>query len=208
MAKQEINVARTFFRGLVVVLPVAVLLATLVWLARTAETLLGGLFKPFLPEPIHFPGMGVLIAILLCYGMGLSLNTAFARRLVAAWHQLLEHIPLIKSLYGAVEDIIDSFSQGQKGRFNRVVKVRIPSMNVWLVGFVTREDLTALPNGLNDSNEIAVYLPMSYQIGGYLVFIPRSAIEPLEMSVEDASRLVLTAGMSVRQRPVERTLAK
>jgi uncharacterized membrane protein len=94
---------------------------------------------------------------------------------------------------------LESFSQGKTRRFNRVVKIHLEQFDMWLIGFVTREDLTQLPDGLNNGTEIAVYLPMSYQIGGYLVFVPKSKVQPLNLSVEDASRLVLTAGMSIRK---------
>jgi uncharacterized membrane protein len=69
--------------------------------------------------------------------------------------------------------------------------------NMRLVGFVTRENTTELPHARDTGDEIVgVYLPMSYQIGGYTLFVPRSAIERMDMSVEDAMRFVLTAGMS------------
>jgi uncharacterized membrane protein len=64
---------------------------------------------------------------------------------------------------------------------------------------VTREDFSSLPGKLGASDTVGVYLPMSYQIGGYTVFLPRSAIEPIDMSVEDAMRFTLTAGMSSAQ---------
>jgi uncharacterized membrane protein len=129
------------------------------------------------------------------------MNTVIGPRIVTGWHRLVERIPLVKSLYGAVEDILDSFSQDKKKRFNSVVKIKFPSANGWLIGFVTRQDLSDLPTGLNSPDEIAVYLPMSYQIGGYLIFVPKSAVEPLQLSVEDASRLGLSAGMSIHKAP-------
>jgi uncharacterized membrane protein len=193
--------ARTFFKGLAVVLPVAILVATVFWLGRGMEALFSGLFKPFLPANVYFPGMGLIIGLVLCYLVGILMNTVIGPRIVTGWHRLVERIPLVKSLYGAVEDILDSFSQDKKKRFNSVVKIKFPSANGWLIGFVTRQDLSDLPTGLNSPDEIAVYLPMSYQIGGYLIFVPKSAVEPLQLSVEDASRLVLTAGMSIHKAP-------
>jgi uncharacterized membrane protein len=195
------SITRTFFKGLAVVLPVAILLASVVWLARAADATLIAFFQPFLPTQYHLPGVGLLMAVILCYLAGLLMNTTLAPRIIAAWHRVLERIPLIKSLYGAVEDILDSFSKNKERRFNRVVKVHFADLNIWVVGFVTREDLSGLPDGLNNAAEMAVYLPMSYQIGGYLVIVPKSAVHPLDLSVEDASRFVLTAGMSIRKAP-------
>lgn len=84
----------------------------------------------------------------------------------------------------------------RRKRYNRVVLVKFKEPQVQLVGFVTQEDITQLPLGMTNTEMVAVYLPMSYQIGGYLVFVPKSNIEPVELSIEDASRLILTAGMS------------
>ena len=71
--------------------------------------------------------------------------------------------------------------------------------NLHLIGFVTREDFRGTPFGLADADTVAVYLPMSYQIGGYTVLLPRRLIEPIDMSVEDALRFAVTAGMSRTQ---------
>ena len=67
-------------------------------------------------------------------------------------------------------------------------------------GFVTRRDFSALPPNLGDEHTIAVYLPMSYQVGGYTLMLPRDAVEPLDMSVDEAMRYALTAGMSTARR--------
>jgi uncharacterized membrane protein len=193
------SIGATLLRGFAVVLPIVVLVASVWWLVRTAEALAGPIIRPFFPHAAYVPGMGLATAVVACYIVGVFINTRPALGLISLWHRLLDRIPLVKSLYGAVEDILASMSQGKDKRFDRVVKVKLPALDMWLVGFVTREDLSALPPGLDSSEEMAVYLPMSYQIGGYLIFVPRSSVEPLHMSVEDASRLVLTAGMSVRK---------
>ena len=66
-----------------------------------------------------------------------------------------------------------------------------------LIGFVTRQAFRDLPDGIGEEgNTVAVYLPMSYQIGGYTVFLPRSSVKPLDMSVEQVMRFALTAGMT------------
>ena len=67
-----------------------------------------------------------------------------------------------------------------------------------LLGFVTREDFSDLPAGLAGEGVVAVYLPMSYQIGGYTVMLPRSAIEPVNMSMQDAMKFAVTGGMKAK----------
>ena len=74
--------------------------------------------------------------------------------------------------------------------------MRFKDSDFRLIGFVTRDDLSTLPGGLGSKDEIAVYLPMSYQIGGYTVLIPRQNVEPINISMEDAFRFTVTAGVS------------
>ena len=75
----------------------------------------------------------------------------------------------------------------------QVVAVTLPG-NMRLLGFVTRTEFEDVP-GLARPDEVAVYLPMSYQVGGFTVFMPRSAIAPVQMSREDAMKFILTAGL-------------
>jgi uncharacterized membrane protein len=71
-----------------------------------------------------------------------------------------------------------------------------PNTNIRLLGFVTRDDVHDIAEGLAPEQNIAVYLPMSYQVGGYTVFVPRDSVEPVNMSMNEAMRFAITAGMS------------
>ena len=79
--------------------------------------------------------------------------------------------------------------------------MQLPGSDMRLMGFVTRDHFSDLPGGVANEGDVAVYLPMSYQIGGYTVFMPRSQITPVDMSRERAMRFVLTAGL--RSKPSE-----
>lgn len=191
------TVSRTFLQGLIVFLPIAITIAIIYWLAAITEDLLGALVKLFIPDEHYTKGLGMLIGILLIFALGLMMKTWVTRRLLARADALMDRIPVVKSIYGSIRDLAGFFSKhGTGSRFQHVVTVSIAE-NMRLVGFVTRENTTELPGTGGAKEEIVgVYLPMSYQIGGYTVFVPRSAVERMEMSVEDAMRFVLTAGMS------------
>lgn len=197
-ARPPKSVTKTVLRGLAVILPVFVLGLLLYWLIVTVESSLARLFRLFLPDRFYFPGLGVGFALILSYAVGLAMSASRGQRLLNAWDRLLERLPLIKSIYGAVEDIVASFSTDRSKRFNRVVMVEFKDLNLRLLGYVTRDDLIGLPKGVGGGDDIIVYLPMSYQIGGYMVVVRRSTVTPLDLSVEDASRFVLTAGLSAR----------
>jgi uncharacterized membrane protein len=82
----------------------------------------------------------------------------------------------------------------------QVVMVTVGQPSVRLLGFVTREDFSDCPEGMGGEDKVAVYLPMSYQIGGYTVNVPRSCVEPIDMSFQDAMRYALTAGMAAAEK--------
>lgn len=188
-----------FLQGLVVVLPITITLTVIYWFASTAETFLGSLVQFIAPEWHYWTGLGVLIGMVLVFAAGLMMNAWITRRLLVHAEALMERIPVVKSIYGSLRDLARFMSRdSSKNGFHQVVVVTVAGQ-IRLLGFVTREDFSGLPEKLGTSDTVGVYLPMSYQIGGYTVFLPRSAIEPIDMSVEDAMRFTLTAGMSSAQ---------
>jgi uncharacterized membrane protein len=184
----------TFLRGLVTLLPIAITLYVLVWLATTSETLLGKLFRLLLPDSLYHPGLGLVAGLLLVLAVGLLMELYIARRLWAQIEKLVLRIPAVKTLYGAAKDFGAFLSQSSAQRTRgQVVKV---AQGMHVIGSVTREDFRDFPAGLAGEDSFAVYLPMSYQLGGYTVFVARALVEPVEMEVEAALRLAVTAGMS------------
>jgi len=188
---------KIFLQGLAVMLPIALTGSILYWLAATAEDFLGGMVKVLFPGWRYWTGLGVALGLLLVFGVGLLMNAWITRRLIANAEALLDRIPVVKSIYGGIRDLARFFSpKSREEGFQKVVSVALTG-DIRLIGFVTREDFAALPEGLGEKQDlIAVYLPMSYQIGGYTAYLPRAAVQPLEMTVEDAMRFTLTAGMS------------
>ena len=188
--------SKIFLQGLVVVLPITITLAVIYWFASTAEAFLGAVVQFIAPGWHYWTGLGMLIGLLLVFGAGLMMNAWITRRLLAYAETLMARIPVVKSIYGSLRDLARFLSRdGSRSGFQHVVVVTLAD-NVRLLGFVTREDFASLPGELGGAGTVGVYLPMSYQIGGYTVFLPRAAVAPVTMSVEDAMRFTLTAGMS------------
>ena len=98
---------------------------------------------------------------------------------------------------GALRDFMNFLSRPQEQGLHQVVLVRLGDTDLRVMGFVTREDLAGLPPGMGEPGMILVYLPMSYQVGGYTALLPRDAVQPVDMSFEEAMRFTLTAGLSV-----------
>lgn len=187
---------KLFLKGLVVVIPVVLTLAILWWLAGGAERLLGGLLLRFLPEGWYVPGMGLISGLAITMLIGLLSHVLLFQKLFTYGEEILNRLPLVKSIYAAIKDFVDYFSPDSKEAMSKVVLVRLPGQEFEQIGFVTREDFERLPLPLSVKDPVAVYLPMSYQIGGYTLFLPRTALTPLEMSFEEGMKLVLTGGVS------------
>ncbi|WP_026340619.1 DUF502 domain-containing protein [Thioalkalivibrio sp. ALJT] len=195
------RISRTFLTGLAAILPVAITLALLWWLGSTAEQVLGGLLQTVLPELLYVPGMGILAGVGLLFGLGILLQAYVVRWLFGWMEGLMQRIPVVKTIHGTVRDVTRLLSGDIHNQFGQAVLVPFPGSDIKLVGFVTREDFDGLPDNLGGSRTVAVYLPMSYQIGGYTLMLPRDRIEPLDLPLEDAMRYALTAGVSARQEP-------
>lgn len=189
------RLARTFLSGLAVVLPIVITIAVLLWVVATAERLLGSVAGALLPGDSYPRGLGIVLAVALIFGIGVLMEAVYFRRLMGWVEELLNRIPLVKTVYGAVRDLMSLFSKAGARKFSKVVMVKFPGIEARLVGFVTIEDFTGLAVNAGP-DEVAVYLPMSYTIGGYTVLLPRGCLTPIDMSLEDAMRFVVTAGMS------------
>jgi uncharacterized membrane protein len=187
---------KLFLKGLAVVIPISLTLAILWWLAREAEQLLGGLLQSFLPEGWYVPGMGVISAVAITILVGLLTHVILFQKLFAIGDTLLNRLPLVKTIYSALKDFIGYLSPDSQMALSKVVLVKVPGQEFEQLGFVMREDFSRLPLQLTVDEPIAVYLPMSYQIGGYTLFLPRSCLTPVDMSFEEGMKLVITGAIS------------
>lgn len=190
-----------FLRGLFVILPIGLTLYVLWWLASGIESLvrsvLGWANRAYdMPIDWYVPGLGLAIAFVTVFVVGLAMSTWVARQLWDTTENLIAKTPGLKTIYGAVNDFVQFFNQDQKEDLDQVVLVHHPDSDMKQIGFVTRSSFEDLPDALGADDRIAVYIPMSYQIGGFTMFIPRSRIEAIDMKLEEAMRFVLTAGVN------------
>jgi uncharacterized membrane protein len=193
------QITATFLRGLAAVLPTVLTLYVLYWLAISAEALLGRPLRLLLPAGWYWPGLGIAAGVLLVFAVGLIMEVYIARRMLGLLERLVLQVPVVKTVYSAIKDFAGFVSESSREKgMGQVVRVRVAE-DMHVIGFVTREDFRDAPKGLASVGTIAVYLPMSYQIGGYTVLLPRRLVEPVDMSVEDALRFAVTAGMSKGQ---------
>lgn len=188
----------TFLKGLAAVLPVTLTLYLVYWLSVTAEDFLGGGLKLALPEGVYRPGMGLIVGFLVVLAVGTTINAYIVRRAIRYGETLLARIPFVKTIFGALKDLTRFLpASGERRDLQRVVLWRFN--NARLIGFVTAEVVHERLRGECGDDVVAVYFPMSYQIGGYTLYLPRSELQSCDLSVEEALRLVLIGGVTATQ---------
>jgi uncharacterized membrane protein len=188
-----------FFQGLVTILPLAVTVFVLFWLGMAAEGTLGVVIKWTLPQNWYVPGMGVVAGVGVIFLVGLLVNIWGVPQVIHLGELLIGRIPLVKTVYGAVRDLLGFFSTpGRSHGVSKVVIVTLTDTNIRVVGLLTREHFDDLPEGLGGTGYVVVYVPYSYQIGGFTILVPRERVQPIDMPLEDAMRFIVTAGAKRR----------
>ncbi|EKD37437.1 MAG: hypothetical protein ACD_75C01130G0002 [uncultured bacterium] len=188
-------ITRIFLKGLGAALPIALTLYLVFWLGSLLENSLRPAIELALSKEGYVPGMGFIAGLVLIFLFGLLIEAWVVRRVLQMAEDLLSRIPLIKTIYGGLRDFMDYLAKTQKSKeLKKVVSVSIAGTQ--LIGFLTGETSEFLPGEKSLQGLVSVYLPMSYQIGGFTVYVSRDVISPMDLPVEDAMRLVLTAGLS------------
>ena len=190
------SISKTLLTGFVTILPVVLTLYLFYWLAVSAESVLGRLIQLMLPDHLYWPGMGVIAGLAVIFAVGLLMHAYVVQRLFARGEQVLYHLPLIKTIYRSIRDFLEYFSPGREKEFEQVVAVSFGDTGMKVIGFVTQTLPENMPEDFREKDSILVYLPLSYMIGGYAVLVPRSAVRPLDMNMEEAMRFTLTAGVT------------
>jgi len=189
------RLSKHFFRGLISFLPLAITVYVLVifvtWTERTAMWLLRPITGDF-----YLPGLGIALGALLILLLGILLSLRITGKLLGFVELPFTNLPLVKSIYSSLKNFADYFAPHEQDA-QQVVLLKMPGHDLSTVGLVTRQNMKGLPKGLAElDDQVAVYLPMGYMIGGYTVFVPRSWTTPIDMSVEEAMRLALIAFMA------------
>ena len=180
-------------KGLVTILPIGLTVYFVYWLGITTETLLSKPIRWVVDDANYWPGMGLVTGFILLFVIGLAVNAFIVRRVLSVGEELLLRVPVVKTVYSAIRDMTRLVNTDKKeGDLDRVVTLDIGFGK--MIGFVTQEHANTLGIGGGD-DLVAVYLPMSYQIGGYTIYLRRSRVSETELTVEQAMRIALTGGV-------------
>lgn len=182
---------KIFLRGLLGLAPIGICIAVLIWLFQEIDYIFSPPYIWIFGQKAYFPGVGVIIGVIFLFFIGLILNTWLIQHLYNWFEAILKKTPLLKTVYTSVTDLMSFFRTGEDNKPGRVVLYEYAGGK--MVGLVTRETFDDLPN-IGTENEVTVFFPFSYQIGGITMIVPRSSITPLDISIEKGLRFVVTAG--------------
>lgn len=183
---------KIFRRGLIAVAPLALTLALFFWFFNVLEGIFSVPLKAMVGK-YYFSGLGIIVALVLIFFIGIIINSLLIQRCSNIIESLVTKIPLVKTLYNSIGEMLSYFGSKENQKEGQVVLVELAGVR--MVGLVTRDSFKDLPEGMGKEGEIAVFLPMSYQIGGYTVFVPKSSVTKLSMTVEEGMRFAVTAGV-------------
>lgn len=191
-----------FLTGLVICAPMAIT----IWLTWTFIHWADSWVKPYIPVRYNpesylkfaIPGFGLLIAVMLITVVGLLGKNLIGRSVVDFGERLVHRMPLVSSIYKGVKQIFESVLKEQSTSFKKVGLIEYPSPGLWSLVFISGEPKGELAVRFNEIGEevVAVFLPPTpIPTAGFLIYVPKRKIIMLDMSPEDAAKVLLSAGL-------------
>lgn len=188
-----------FFAGLVVAAPIGITL----WLVWSFVEFVDGAVTPLLPRAwdpetwlgFPLPGLGIVIVVVGLTLLGAIVANLFGRTMVRIGELILARVPLVRSIYSVIKQVVETLASNDASSFKEAVLVEYPGKGMWVIGFVTSPNPD--PEITRDSPDVVgVLVPSSPNPAmGQLVFVTRERIRKLDMSVEKAAKLVISFGI-------------
>ncbi len=195
------NIGQIFLRGALVLLPLFVSIYVLIWLAGSIDGVFGRILKTFNPELELPSGFGLIIGASIIFVVGITSEFLIAKSISNFIQSLMVRIPGIGAIFNALKSLADYLNPKNNAARGKTVVVHFPSKDALqkfkLVGFMTVSNLKNMPEGINDDELVTVFVPMSYQMGGFSIFVNRSQVEEINLPFEKAMQGALTGWVQI-----------
>ena len=184
-----------FFAGVVVLVPLGFTLYLTIFLVSVSSNIIPKEINPNNYLPFSIPGLEILLSIIFITIVG-GLSLSFiGKRLLSIINDLLKKIPFLRTIYSAIGQMTESFTSS-KGKKKSVVLVEYPRKGSWAVGFATKENKSQISKKTN-RNLVNVFVPTTPNpTSGFLLMFPKEEVIYLDMSFEEASKFIVSAGTS------------
>lgn len=196
--KARSHFKRWFFTGLILLIPVLVTVYLFMAVVSRMDGMLHLIPKAYQPDQLlgfHIPGLGVLLTLLVVLITGMVGASFIGRWFVRLGESIVDRIPLVRSVYGAIKNVLETIFQDNKDAFRRVVLIEYPRPGLFVLAFVAGEDQGEIQHRTGE-RVIAVFVPTTPNpTSGFLLYVPEKDTIPLDMSVEDGMKCVISAGV-------------
>ncbi len=200
MGKLFQKLRRDFLTGIVVLIPI-VLTVYLVWsvvsfIDKVVIPLIPPKYNPLELFEIYIPGIGVILFLIVTTLIGSLASGFLGRQALYLSEKILSRTPIISSIYNAIKQIIQAVFKPDGTNFQQPCLVEYPRKGVWAVAFISTETSGEIKNKINLGSMVTVFLPTTPNpTSGFMLFLPKKDVILLDMSVEDAAKLIISAGL-------------
>ncbi len=198
MKRLRTNLKNYFFTGLLVILPIFITGYVILFLIRIMDAILKFIPVKYLPDtylPFHIPGLGLIFVVILVFAAGLLARNIVGRKIVHLGENIVERIPLVRILYAGVKQLLETIFLQKTDAFKRVALVEYPRRGTYVIGFITGESKGEVQDK-TDKNMINVFIPTTPNpTSGFYMLVPDDELVVLDMSVEDAFKLIISGGI-------------
>lgn len=178
------KIFRYFIQGLIILAPIGITLYAMYWLFERVD----GILRPY----VNIPGLGFLLIIIFVILVGWISSNLLMGSFLNFFDHLMERTPGIKFIYTSTKDFFEAFA-GDKRKFNKAVLANVFSEDVWIVGFLTDEEMEKFELG---ADKVAVYVPQAYNFAGQLYVLPRNKVRKINhITAGEAMKYAVTGGV-------------
>ncbi len=196
------SLKRYFLTGLLVITPIWGTVLVLKTLFLSVDGILGDMLARTVMPESYIPGLGIIALILLIFLAGVFGANFIGRRVVALWEDWLNRVPVVRGIYSTLKSMMDILSVNDKGKYNRVVLIQFPKNGHYCFAFVTgvtKEET----HDLSPDPLVHVYVPTSPNpTSGYFLLVPEREVIPVDISVEEAMKLIVSGGLYSPSTPI------
>ncbi|MBW2076240.1 MAG: DUF502 domain-containing protein [Deltaproteobacteria bacterium] len=187
-----------FLTGLLVILPIFITGYVIWLLIKAMDVFLKYIPQKYLPETylnIYIPGLGLILVVILILVVGVLTRNIAGRRVLQFWDNLVDRIPLARIIYSSVKQLLQAFFFQNSDAFQRVALVEYPRRGIYVLGFITGESKGEAQEKIN-KKMINVFIPTTPNpTSGFYILVPEEDLTMLDMSVEDAFKLLISGGL-------------
>ena len=184
-----------FITGVVVLIPIGITVYLTLFIVKISSKILPKELNPNHYLPYYIPGVEIIISIILITFIGWLSLSILGRRLLKIFEDILKRIPILRTIYSAITQMIETFTKSE-GKARNVVLVEYPRKGSWAVGFATKENTTGIVDKTKQ-NLVNVFIPTTPNpTSGFLLMFPKEEVIYLDITFEQASKFIVSAGTS------------